>query len=239
MRVEPDGAEGQEEARRHFQPAPEWAAQDEESAWVIVRAEMVAGLDHCEVGLGPKRVADSFMEIEAYEKRGDSYRSEDQRDEDLDDLVAGLETLRAGAVNLQESIRKALLKAVEGRCFMQQVLELGANEGEPDELALEGCKQEVFAFVRRVAGSASGGPEAEAKGNLALLALVVEDILSQAAEWQTSLADMLALQNQREQGACADLCSGGAEAAGLGRVAAGNGGWRLVDGRWQTEHEGG
>ena len=98
----------------------------------------------------------------------------------------------------------------------------------------------MFAFARRVAGSASGRPEAEAKGNLALLALVVDGILSQVAEWQTSLADMLAQgQHQREQEACTDLCYVGAEAAGLGRVAAGNGSWRLVDGRWQTEYEGG
>ena len=64
-REEPDAAEGQGEARQHVQPAPVWTAQDEESAWVFVRAELVAGLDHCEVGLGPKRVADGFMEIEA------------------------------------------------------------------------------------------------------------------------------------------------------------------------------
>ena len=63
MRVEPDGTEGQDEARQCVQPAPVWTAQDEESAWVFVRAELVAGLDHCEVGLGPKRVADGFMEI--------------------------------------------------------------------------------------------------------------------------------------------------------------------------------
>ena len=118
MREEPGGTEGLEEARRHFQPAPVWAAQEEEPAWVIVRAELIAGLDHCEVGLGPKRVADGFRQIEAYEKRGDSYRDEDQMDEDLDDLVAGLEFLSAGAVKLQESLRKALLQADAGRCFM-------------------------------------------------------------------------------------------------------------------------
>ena len=151
MRVEPDGTEGQDEARRHFQPAPDWAAQDEESAWVIIRAELVGGLDHCEVGLGPKRVADGFMQIEAYEKRGDSYRDEDQMDEDLEDLVAGLEFLSAGAVKLQESLRKAMPQAAEGREFMHQVMELGINAGEGDELSLAS---------RRRMPSEGGSPEA-------------------------------------------------------------------------------
>ena len=74
MRVEPDGTEGQSEVRRCIQPAPEWATQANEEpvsgegagAWDIVRAAMVAGLDHREVGLGPSRVADVFMELEAY-----------------------------------------------------------------------------------------------------------------------------------------------------------------------------
>ena len=94
--------------------------------------------------------------------------------------------------------------------------------------------REVFAFVRRVAGSASGGPEAEARGKLALLALVVDDILSQVTEWQTSVADVLAqVQHQRVQEACAVLCSGGAEANRLGRAAAdcGSGVWSMTDGR--------
>ena len=156
---------------------------------MFVRAELVAGLDHCEVGLGPKRVADRFMEIEVYVERGESYRIDEQLGEDLDALLPDLMSLKAGAEYLQESLRKASLQAGEGRCFMQQVLELGVKEGDREELALEGFKQEVFAFVRRVTGSASGRPEAEAKGSLALLAIVVDEILSQVAEWQTSLAD--------------------------------------------------
>ena len=68
---------------------------------------------------------------------------------------------------------------------------------------------------------------------------MVDEILSQVAEWQTSLADWLALQSQREQGACADLCSGGVEAAGLGRFDAESGVWRLVDDRWQAGNKGG
>ena len=182
MRVEPDGMEGQEEARRLSQPAPEWTAQDEEHAWDIVRTALVAGLDHPEVGLGPNRVADGFMELDSYERRGDSYKDDDQLDEELVDLGADLVDLRAGARDLQESLSSALPQAVEGRCFMQQILELGAKDGKRDVLALEGFKQEVLAFIRRVAGSACGRPEAEVKGNLALLALVVKDILSQAAE---------------------------------------------------------
>ena len=43
---------------------------------------------------------------------------------------------------------------------MQQILELGAKDGKHDVLALEGFKQEVLAFIRRVAGSACGRPEA-------------------------------------------------------------------------------
>ena len=130
MREEPDGTEGLEEARRHFQPAPVWAAQDEESAWVIVRAELIAGLDHCEVGLGPKRVADGFMEIEAYEKRGDSYRDEDQMDEGLEDLVAGLEFLSAGAVKLQESlITQSPAAGRRRQMFHAAVLGAGRQEG--------------------------------------------------------------------------------------------------------------
>ena len=88
MRLEPDGTEGQPEARRFIQPAPEGATQaneepasgDRVAAWVNVRAAMVAGLDHREVGLGPSRVSDGFMQLEAYERR-------DQLDEDLDELL--------------------------------------------------------------------------------------------------------------------------------------------------------
>ncbi len=106
-------------------------------------------------------------------------------------------------------------QAAESRYFMHQVMELGVKAGEGDELSLEGVKQEVYAFVRRVAGSVGGRPEAEAKGNFALPALVVEDILSQAAEWQTSLGEMLAqVQNQREQEVFLDLCPEGASAHG-------------------------
>jgi hypothetical protein len=150
---------------------------------------------------------------------------------------------------------------------MQQILELGAKDGERDELALDGFKQEVLAFIRRVVGIACGRPEAEVKGNLALLALVVEDILSQAAIWQTSLGEMLAqVQNQREQEVFSDLCPEGASAHG-GRgqgvpcraspvssprieqrgaeatepswAAAAVGSWRLVDDRWKPKGAGG
>ena len=100
-----------------------------------------------------------------------------------------MKDLGAGARNLQESLRKAMPQAAEGRDFMHQVMELGVKAGEGDELSLEGVKQEVYAFVRRVVGSVLGRPEAEAKGNLALLAPVVEDILCQAAKWQTSLGE--------------------------------------------------
>ena len=149
---------------------------------------------------------------------------------------------------------------------MHQVMELGVKAGEGDELSLEGVKQEVYAFVRRVAGSVLGRPEAEAKGNLALLALVVEDILCQAAKWQTSLREMLAqVQNQREQEVFSDLCPEGASAHG-GRgqgvpcraspvssprieqhgaeatepsgAAAAVGSWRLVDDRWKPKGAG-
>jgi hypothetical protein len=52
-RMEPDGAGGQVVARQHGQPAPGWSAQEEMSAWDFLHAELVAGLEHCEVGLGP------------------------------------------------------------------------------------------------------------------------------------------------------------------------------------------
>ena len=51
-------------------------------------------------------------------------------------------------------------QAADGRDFMHQVMELGVKAGEGDELSLEGIKQEVYAFVRRVAGSVFGRPEA-------------------------------------------------------------------------------
>ena len=70
---------------------------------------------------------------------------------------------------------------------------------------IEGFEQEVLAFIRRVAGSACGRPEAEVKGNLALLALEVEDILSQAVEWQSAVDERWTRKNQREQEACTDL----------------------------------
>jgi hypothetical protein len=239
MREEPDGAGGQVEAQQHNQPAPGWSAQEEDSAWVFLRAELVAGLEHCEVGLGPKRLADRFMEIEAYVERGDSGRIDEQLGDDLDVLLPDLMSLKAKVEYLQESLRRASLQAGEGRCLVQQVLELGVKEGEHEERALEGFKQEVFAFVRRVTGSASGRPEAEAKGSLALLAIVVDEILSQVAEWQTSFADWLALQSQRELGTGADLCSGGVEAAGLRRFDSESGVGRLVDDRWQAGNRGG
>ncbi len=110
----------------------------------------------------------------------DAYKDDDQLDEELVDLGADLVDLRAGARDLQESLSSALPHAVEGRCFMQQVLELGAKDGKHDKLALDGFKQEVLAFTRRVAGSACGRPGAEVHGSLALLALVVKDILSHA-----------------------------------------------------------
>ena len=125
----------------------------------------------------------------------------------------------------------------------------------------------MYAFVRRVAGSACGRPEAEAKGNLALLALVVEDILRQAAKWQTSLGEMLAqVQNQHEQEVFSDLvpegasahggrgqggpCRAspvsspsieqrGAEAAEPSWAAAAVGSWCLVDDRWKPKGAGG
>ena len=53
MLAEPDGLEEQGEARVSSQPAPDWTAQDEEHAWDIFRAALVAGLDHPEVDLGP------------------------------------------------------------------------------------------------------------------------------------------------------------------------------------------
>ncbi len=104
MCVEPDGMEEQEVARELSQPAPEWTAQDEEHAWDIVRAALVAGLDHPEVGLGPNRVAVGFMELDSYERRGDSYKDDDQLDEELVDLGADLVDLRVGARDLQESL---------------------------------------------------------------------------------------------------------------------------------------
>ena len=73
----------------------------------------------------------------------------------------------------------------------------------------------MYAFVRRAAGSVFGRPEAEAKGNLALLALVVEDILCQVAQWQTAWGVTLAhVQNQRKQEVSSDLCSEGESAQG-------------------------
>jgi hypothetical protein len=51
------------------------------SAWDFLHAELVAGLEHCEVGLGPKRVADRIMEIEAYVECGGFDRSDEQLDE--------------------------------------------------------------------------------------------------------------------------------------------------------------
>ena len=151
MHVEPDGPEGQSEVRRYIQPTPEWDTQAGEEptsgewagAWGIVRAAMVAGLDHREVGLGPSRVADGFMELEAYERRGDSYRDDEQLDEDLDVLFKDLMDFGAGARNLQESLRDAMPQAAESRDFMHQVMELGFKAGEGDELSLEGVKQEV------------------------------------------------------------------------------------------------
>ena len=122
---------------------------------------------------------------------------------------------------------------------MQQVLELGIKEGERDEKALEGIKQDVLAFVKRVGGSASGRPEAEAKGNLALLAIVAAEIMSKIEGWQDSVADWLALQSQHEQGACAEPCSADDEATGLRRFDAECGVWRLVDDRWQAGNSGG
>jgi hypothetical protein len=237
--MEPDGAGGQVVARQHGQPAPAWSDQEEMSAWDFLHAELVAGLEHCEVGLGPKRVADRIMGIEAYVECGDSDRSDEQLGEDLDALLPDLMSLKAGVEHLQESLQQALLQAGEGRCLMQQVLELGVKNGKRDERALEGIKQDVLAFVRRVAGSASGRPEAEAKGSLALLAIVAAEILLQIAEWQDSVADWLALQSQREQGACADPCSADVEAAGLRRFDAECGVWRLVDDRWQAGNSGG
>ena len=41
---------------------PGWATARSAGAWGIVRAAMIAGLDHREVGLGPSRVADGFLE---------------------------------------------------------------------------------------------------------------------------------------------------------------------------------
>ena len=82
-------------------------------------------------------------------------------------------------------------------------------------------------------------PKPRAKGSLALLAIVAAEVLLQIAEWQDSVADWLALQSQREQGACADPCSADVEATGFRRFDAECGVWRLVDDRWQAGNNGG
>ena len=115
----------------------------------------------------------------------------------MDDLAAALSDLWAGARILQESLCKAIPGAAVGRCFMNQFSELGDKHGAYDELTLDGFQQEVHAFVRRVAGSTCSGPEAETKGNLTLLACVVEGILAQAAEWESSLAPALMVSCSR------------------------------------------
>jgi hypothetical protein len=207
--------------------------------WNIVRAALIDGLDHPGVGLGPNRVVAGLMELESYERRGDSYKDDEQLDEELYDIGADLGNLRAGARGLQESLSSALLQAVEGRCFAQKMLELGVKEGKFGALGLEGLLEEVLVFVRRVAGSACGHPAAEVKGNLDLLALVVKDILASAVEWQSSLDERLLRKSQGEQKAYKDQGSKGAEGAEPRHVVAAGGCWRLVDGRWQSECEGG
>ena len=150
---------------------------------------------------------------------------------------------------------------------MHQVMELGVQAGEGDELSLEGVKQEVYAFARTAAGSVFGRPEAEAKGNLALLALVVEDILCQVAQGQTAWGVTLAhVHNQRKREFSSDRCSlresaqgdrgqdvpcraspgsspmleqRGTVAAEPSCAAAAVGSWRLVDDRWKPEGAGG
>jgi hypothetical protein len=231
--MEPGGAGGQVVVRQNDQPAPAWTVQEEMSAWDFLHPELVAGLEHCEMGLGPKRVADRIMEIGAYVECGD------QLGEDLDALSSELMSLKAGVERLQESLQQAAMQAEEGRCLMQQVLELGIKEGERDEKALEGIKQDVLAFVKRVGGSARGRPEAEARGNLALLAIVAAEILSKIEGWQDSVVDWLALQSQHEQGSCAEPCSEDDETTGLRRFDAECGVWRLVDDRWQAGNKGG
>jgi hypothetical protein len=84
--------EEQGEARVSSQPAPEWTAQDEEHVWNIVRAALIDGLDHPGVGLGPNRVVAGLMELESYERRGDSYKDDEQLDEELYDIGAVWET---------------------------------------------------------------------------------------------------------------------------------------------------
>ena len=221
------------------QPAPEGTGQDEEHARSIVRTALIDGLDHPGVGLGPSRVVSGFMELDSYERRGDAYKDDDQLDEELYDIGADLVNLRAGAKGLLESLSSALLQAVEGRCFTQQLLELGAKEGSCGALGLEGFQEEVLAFVRRVAGSACGHRGAEVRGNLDLLALVAKDILSNAVEWQSALDERLGRKSQREQEACADQSSEGTEDAVPRRAAAACGNWKLADGRWQNECKGG
>ena len=58
---------------------------------------------------------------------------------------------------------------------------------------------------------------AEAKGNLALLAVVVEDLLCQAAEWSSSWIDIVGqVQNPGGLAASLDLCADGTPALGGG-----------------------